>query len=164
MAIEPVQQAQPPVANLGWLLSQASWVLNTQLTAALEEVGISPRSFCVMNTAMSGEFTQRELAEAVGLDKTTMVVTIDELERAGLAKRRPSAHDRRAHVIEVTKAGEKKVAKAEEIVDRVQDEVLSALPAAERKGFLQALGRLVDESLCTPAQCSQPVRRRAPRG
>ena len=164
MAIEPAPSPAPPIANLGWLLSQASWVLSTELTAALEELGISPRSFCVMNTAMTGEFTQRELAETVGLDKTTMVVTIDELEAAGLAKRRPAAHDRRAHVIEVTKAGEKKLAKAEAIVDRVQDDVLAALPAGERKAFLHALERLVGERLCTPAECSQPVRRRAPRG
>lgn len=164
MAIEPLQQAQHPVANLGWLLSQASWVLSTELTAALEELGISPRASCVMSTAMTGEFTQRELAHAVGLDKTTMVVTIDELEAAGLAKRRPSAHDRRAHVISVTKAGEKKLAKAEEIVKRVQDDVLGALPAAERKAFLDSLTRLVGERLCAPAECSHPVRRRAPRG
>ena len=54
---------------------------------------------------MTGEFTQTEIARMVGLDKTTMVVTVDELEAAGLAERRPSSTDRRARVIEVTKDG-----------------------------------------------------------
>lgn len=153
---------QRPVTNLGWMLSQASYVLKTHMTAALEDVGISPRSFHVLKTAMGGEFTQTELATAVGLDKTTMVVTVDELEAAGLAKRLPSAEDRRARVIAVTKAGERTVERAWKIVEHVQEEVLSALPARERKIFLDSLARLVDE--CEAATCSQPVRRREPRG
>ena len=36
---------------------------------------------------MTGAYTQTELARLIGLDKTTMVVTVDELEAAGLAKR-----------------------------------------------------------------------------
>ena len=142
------------------MLSQASYVLTTQLTAALEDVGITPRSFCLMKTAMNGEFTQSELAKAVGLDKTTMVVTVDELEAAGLARRQPSAEDRRVRVIAVTKAGARKVAQAEAIVDQVHDEVLSALPAGDRKRFLESLGRLVDERLCEAAECTHRVRRR----
>jgi MarR family transcriptional regulator for hemolysin len=35
----------------------------------------------------------------------THVVTVDELEKAGLAERRPSSRDRRARVISVTEAG-----------------------------------------------------------
>ena len=62
---------------------------------------------------MRGEYTQTELARIVGLDKTTMVVTLDELEAAGLAERRPSATDRRARVVAVTKAGERKVRQAD---------------------------------------------------
>ena len=41
----------------------------------------------------------------IGLDKTTMVVTVDELERAGLAERQASSTDRRARIIKVTPAG-----------------------------------------------------------
>jgi MarR family transcriptional regulator for hemolysin len=158
------ESPEPPVTNLAWLLSQASYVLSTQLTAALEKVGVSPRAYCVLSTAMTGEFTQIELAHAVGLDKTTMVVTIDELEAAGLAKRRLASEDRRARIVAVTKAGERKVAQAEEIVDRVHSDVLAELPAGERKAFVKALTRLVGGRLSSAAPCSKPVRRRAPRG
>jgi DNA-binding MarR family transcriptional regulator len=160
----PAESPEPLVANLSWLLSQASYVLTTQLTAALEKVGVSPRAYCVLSTAMTGEFTQIELAQAVGLDKTTMVVTLDELEAAGLAQRLPSSEDRRARVIAVTPAGKRKVAKAEQIVDRVHADVLAALPARERQPFVEALNGLVCDRLSTPAECAQPVRRRAARG
>jgi DNA-binding MarR family transcriptional regulator len=135
--------AQPLAANLGWLLSQASHALKTELTAALESLGVSPRGHHVLATAMGGEHTQTELARLVGLDKTTMVVTLDELEAGGLAERRPSATDRRARVVAVTKAGERKVRQAEEIAERIQADVLDALPARERQVLIDGLAQLV---------------------
>src|SRR5215208_1417004 len=149
--------------NLGWLLTQAHFNLVSEVGAALEPLGVSNRGYHVLATARTGEFTQRELAERIGLDKTTMVVTVDELEEKGLAERRPSSTDRRARVIAVTKAGERKVRQGEEIVDRIQSDVLASLPASERKVFLEALGNLVKDRLSEPAECSPPLRRREPR-
>jgi MarR family transcriptional regulator for hemolysin len=147
--------------NLCWLLSRASWALNTELTAALEEAGVSPRAHMVLSTALGGEHTQIELARMVGLDKTTMVVTIDELEAAGLAERRPAVNDRRARVVTVTKAGERKVREAEEISDRIRADVLRDIPAKDRKIFLDSLTKLACGRLAEPVQCSHPPRRRA---
>jgi MarR family transcriptional regulator for hemolysin len=86
----------------------------------------------------------------VGLDKTTMVVTLDDLEAAGLAERRPSPHDRRARVIAVTEAGERRLREAEQIGDRLQNDVLSALEPEERRAFMDALCRLVGGRLAEP--------------
>jgi MarR family transcriptional regulator, transcriptional regulator for hemolysin len=133
---------EPLAANLGWLLGRASHVLKTELTAALESLGLSPRAHHVLKTAMQGEYTQTELAGIVGLDKTTMVVTLDELEAAGLAERRPSATDRRARVVVVTRAGAAKVRQAEAIAARIHADVLEALPARERQALLNGLARL----------------------
>jgi MarR family transcriptional regulator for hemolysin len=160
----PVESPEALSGNLAWLLSRASYALATELTAGLAELGLSPRAHCVLSTAMSGELTQTELAQAVGLDKTTMVVTVDELESAGLAKRIPASGDRRARVIAVTKAGERKVAEGEAIVARVQEDVLEALPARQRDAFVAALNRLVADRLAEPVECHPPVRRRVPRG
>ena len=146
-----------------FLLSQASFALTTELTAGLAELGISPRAHCVLYHAMTGELTQIQLAGMCALDKTTMVVTVDELERAGLAERQPSQTDRRARIISVTKAGERMVAKANEIVAGIRDDVLRALPADEREGFVNGLVRLVDGRLASPRQCEPPVRRRVHR-
>jgi MarR family transcriptional regulator, transcriptional regulator for hemolysin len=149
--------------NLGWLLSQAHFNLVSEIAAAFGPLGVSNRGYNVLATARGGEFTQKELAEQIGLDKTTMVVTVDELEKAGLAERRPSSTDRRARVISVTKAGERKVRQGQEIVDRIQGDVLTSLPSKERKLFLEALGTLVKDRLSEPAECSPPLRRREPK-
>ena len=114
-----------------------------------------------MLPTMTGECTQTEIARMVGLDKTTMVVTVDELEAAGLAERRPAQSDRRARVIAVTQTGKDKVAEAETVLQAVREDVLSTLPESEREVFLRALGRLVCGRLSEPVACSHPVRRRS---
>jgi len=149
--------------NLGWLLTQAHFNLVSEVGAALEPLGVSNRGYHVLATARTGEYTQKELAEQIGLDKTTMVVTVDELEDKGLAERSPSSTDRRARVIAVTKAGERTVAKGQKIIDGIQDDVLENLSATERRVFLEALGSLVQDRLAHPAPDSPPLRRREPR-
>jgi MarR family transcriptional regulator for hemolysin len=146
--------------NLGWLLAQASHVLSTELTAAFEARGHTSRGYCVLTAARGGEYTQKELADAVGLDKTTMVVTVDALERKGLARRVPAPEDRRARVIEVTPEGEKAVAEGEELVAAIQDQVLATLPRDARSAFMAALTALVRDRLSSPAVCRRAPRRR----
>jgi DNA-binding MarR family transcriptional regulator len=143
------------------LLHVASHTLETELAVRLAELGITPRENCVLGKALGHELTQSELAEQCNLDKTTMVVTIDALERAGLAERLPSSTDRRARIIAVTAAGERMAAKAERVVAKIYDDVLSNLADDQRKAFLQALTQLAQGRLSTPMQCDKPPRRRA---
>jgi MarR family transcriptional regulator for hemolysin len=149
--------------DLAFLLAQASHALTTELTVRLAEVDITPRSHCVLSKALTGELTQIRLAEMCALDKTTMVVTLDALEKAGLAERRPSSTDRRARIVAVTEAGAQVVERADAIIGQVYDDVLSALPPGEREGFVAGLTRLAAGRLSTPMECQQPVRRRAPK-
>lgn len=150
--------------DLIFLLSQASHVLTTEMTVGLADLGITPRAYCVLSHALSGDLTQIRLAELCALDKTTMVVTIDELEKAGLAERRPSSSDRRARIIAVTGQGRQLVAAADEIVAKLYDDVLASLPVKDRRAFVDGLVRLVGGRLSTPLHCDRPVRRRSSRG
>ncbi|MBB4663774.1 MarR family winged helix-turn-helix transcriptional regulator [Conexibacter arvalis] len=163
-AAAATREAEPLSTNLCWLLSRASFTLTTELMAQLERIGLSPRTHQVLIAAADGGRTQSDLVRAVGLDKTTMVVTVDELEQAGLAERRPSPTDRRARVIELTPAGRRKLREADAIIHLVHEDVLSTLPASDRETFLDALATLVGGRLAEPAATTQPVRRRARRG
>src|SRR4051812_22473433 len=149
--------------NLGWLLTQAHFNLISEVAAALEPLGVSNRGYHVLATAQTGEFTQKELAEQIGLDKTTMVVTVDELEEHGLAERRPSSTDRRARVIAVTSDGERTVAQGQKIIDKIQGAVLETPQTGEGKVFLEAWGSLVKDPPAHPAAASPPLPRREPR-
>jgi DNA-binding MarR family transcriptional regulator len=146
--------------DLCWLLSQASHILTTEMTASLEAIGFSPRGHQVLCGASTGDHTQIELARMIGMDKTTLVFALDELEAAGLAERRPSITDRRARVIAVTKAGQRKLREANAILEKAREDVLSTLAPGERKVLVDALGTLVRERLADPATTAHPVRRR----
>jgi len=150
------------VGNLNWLLTQAHYALASELAGALEPLGISPRDHAVLGAALTGGHTQKQLADLVGLDKTTMVVTLDELEAAGLARRVPSPTDRRARVVEVTAAGRRKAEEASEVSKQVQADVLQSLPLADAEALMDTLGQLVRERLAEPAAC-KAIRRREPR-
>jgi MarR family transcriptional regulator for hemolysin len=88
-----------------------------------------------------------------------MVVTLDELEEAGYAERRPSRTDRRARVVVVTDEGQRLVAAGHEIADRVHREVLADLPSGSRGVFMDSLTHLVSGLLAEPVESERPVRR-----
>ncbi|GGV04579.1 MarR family transcriptional regulator [Kitasatospora herbaricolor] len=154
--------AMAPARNqpdLSFLLDHTSHVLRTRMSAALAEIGLTARMHCVLVHALEEERTQIQLAEIGGMDKTTMVVTVDALEEAGLAERRPSAKDRRARIIAVTEEGARVAGQSQVIVDEVHREALAELPEGEREVFLRMLNRLVGGPLATPVENPQPVRR-----
>jgi DNA-binding MarR family transcriptional regulator len=150
--------------DLSFLLDHTSHVLRTQMAAALAEIGLTARMHCVLVHALEEERTQIQLAEIGDMDKTTMVVTVDALEKAGLAERRPSSKDRRARIIAVTEKGAQVAEESQKIVDGVHERALGSLPQDEREVLLQAMKRLVDGHLATPSESPQTVRRARQRG
>jgi DNA-binding MarR family transcriptional regulator len=90
-----------------------------------------------------------------------MVVTMDALESAGYAERKPSPTDRRARVVVVTESGRGIVAKADDVYAEVVGSVLDSLPDDERSGLVGGLTRLMEGRLSTPVPCAKPPRKRA---
>ena len=151
-------------SDLSFLLDHTSHVLRTRMSAALAEIGLTPRMHCVLVHALAEERTQVQLAEIGDMDKTTMVVTVDALENAGLAERRPSATDRRARIVAVTDEGARVAARSQEIADGVHRTALAALTPDEREVFLRVMNRLVTGELAEPTENPQAVRRARQRG
>lgn len=152
--------AARPKLDLMFLLSWAAHALATEQTAGLSGLGITPRAYCALYKALPGTLTQRQLADICGLDKSTMMLTIDELERKGLVERTLSATDRRVRIITVTASGRAVLAEAEGIVARIQDDVLAALPAEQSEALMQGLANLVEGRLSAFVECERPRRGR----
>ncbi|MGW1772290.1 MarR family winged helix-turn-helix transcriptional regulator [Streptomyces sp. NPDC002104] len=154
--------AMAPARNepdLSFLLDHTSHVLRTRMAAALDQVGLTARMHCVLVHALGEERTQIQLAEIGGMDKTTMVVTVDALEKAGLAERRQSSTDRRARVIVVTDKGADLVKESSRIVDQVHADALGSLADTDREAVLRVLNLLVKGDLETPSESPRPARR-----
>ncbi|MEU4193332.1 MarR family winged helix-turn-helix transcriptional regulator [Kribbella sp. NPDC026611] len=86
--------------------------------------------------------TQAALAEAIGADKSRIIGTLDELQRAGLIDRTPDPDDRRVRLLAITAEG-RRVRRAVRKDIRVQEErLLAAIPPDDRKAFVRVLRTL----------------------
>ena len=139
---EPAAPPEALASDLCWLLYRANVNQKAELEAAMVETGLTQRKHQILATGLDAEHTQTELARIIGLDKTTMMVTLDELERDGLAERRPLPADRRARIVAVTSDGRTLLRKADAAFAAANERVLSRLPEDERPVFLRALERL----------------------
>ena len=117
----------------------------------------------MLSKAAGQELTQSQLAELCNLDKTTMVVTLDALERAGLAERRPSSTDRRARIIAVTAGRRADGGPGRAGGDGSTTTCSPACPTTQRQSFVAGADRLAGAGLSTPIAVRQPPRRRAAR-
>jgi DNA-binding MarR family transcriptional regulator len=131
------------VAEFAGQLFFRLWRVSHERTAeALESVGLTPPLFALLNVlgARRGAI-QQEIGQAMGIDPSTMVSLIDQLESAGLAKRRTHPKDRRAREVSITPKGRRALERARALATKVEDEVLRGLSAAERGQLLTLLRR-----------------------
>ena len=86
--------------NLGFLVAKAKQLLSDELDVALRDSGLQIRHFAVLSLIRRrAGLRQTDLCEVLGVDRTTMVKVVDDLEGAGLLRREPHAADRRAHAL-----------------------------------------------------------------
>jgi MarR family transcriptional regulator for hemolysin len=138
--------ADPPVTEFAGQLFFRLWrVTHTRTAQALGSVGLTPPLFALLNVIAAREGAiQQELGSALGIDRSTMVSLIDQLEGAKLATRRPSATDRRARQIAITPKGRRLLQRARRLIVQVEDRVLGGLTAQERHQLMALLRRALD--------------------
>jgi DNA-binding MarR family transcriptional regulator len=113
---------------------------HTQTAAGLQTIGLTPALFAVLNYLRSNEGAiQQQIGSAMGIDASTMVSLVDQLERAGLAKRRPHSQDRRAREVLITAKGRRTLERARELAAQVEGDVLRGLSPAERRRLVALL-------------------------
>ena len=126
----------------GQLLFRLWRASHTRTAEALESLGLTTALFALLNVLGTREGAiQQELGAAMGIDPSTMVSLIDQLEAAGLAKRRPRATDRRAREVVITPNGRRALKRARQLALQVEDDVLHGLTASERGQLLTLLRR-----------------------
>jgi len=129
--------------QLGYLMNWAATRSRRAFVTALTPLGLSPPQYGLLVIAHANPgATQQQLAELAQIDPSTMVARIDELERAGLAERRPHPDDRRKRAIHLTARGEQELARARAVAAQVGEDLLAPLSARERAEFTRLLHKL----------------------
>lgn len=128
---------------IGFLLQAAHRRFREAIVAALEGSGLNPGQLAIAGAlAERGAATQRELSDLTGIEKSSMVILLDGLEREGWVERRPHPEDRRAYAVRLTRAGRSRLAAVGPKLDAVEARLLAGFSAAERKALADALRRL----------------------
>jgi DNA-binding MarR family transcriptional regulator len=131
--------------GLGMLLAEAHNQSRERLNRALRPLGVNVRGFAVLLALpIYGPVSQRDLIGRIGIDKSTMVRLIDELEGGGLVTRERAPQDRRAYSIVLTRRGEQTLAKARRTADEVGGHIFGRLTESERQDLVDLLRRLAE--------------------
>jgi DNA-binding MarR family transcriptional regulator len=105
-----------------------------RFTEALAPFAVRPRHVAALIELRDrGELTQQSLCGQLHLDPTNLVAILNELEQRGYATRRRDPDDRRRHLVEVSKKGIAVIDKVSEVMDGVEEELLSGLEPGERE-------------------------------
>ena len=138
--------------RLGYLLKHAQQRMAELSAAALAPLRITGRELAVLLAIDSqAPLSQQEAARRLGVDRTTMVALIDELERKQLVQRRQDPADRRKNVVALTPAGRGVLRKAGEASDEAERRFLAPLTSDQAAEVREALRRVAFPSVMEPA-------------
>jgi DNA-binding MarR family transcriptional regulator len=127
----------------GFLINRVGAVARKRFASRLESLGLNVRMWGVLNVLdAEGAITQHALGACVGIDPSSMVATLDELESKELVERRRNPRDRRAHSVWLTPKGRQTLKRGRELARQAQDDLLSSLNAQERRTLHEFLLRI----------------------
>jgi DNA-binding MarR family transcriptional regulator len=145
---ETSQVAEIEVTEFAGQLFFRLWrASHTRVAEELASIDLTPALFAVLNFLRAREGAiQQEIGSAMGIDPSTMVSLIDQLEDAGLAKRRPRPTDRRAREVAITTKGHRMLERGRRLALEVEDQVLHGLSATERGQLLALMRRALSSA------------------
>jgi DNA-binding MarR family transcriptional regulator len=127
-------------SRLGYLLKHAQLRLAELNAAALAPFMITGRELAVLLAIDSqAPLSQQEAARRLGVDRTTMVALIDELEGKGLVQRRPDPADRRKNAVALTPTGRATLQQASRASDAAEQRFLAPLTSDQATQIRESL-------------------------
>ena len=132
-------------ARTSYLLGRAASSVQALGERDLEPLGITPREYSVLAVlAERSPLSQTQVAEILGLDRTTILKLGASLERKRLVVRERDANDARAYAVALTPAGDRLRGKAFELLLGCEARFLGPLSRSDREELHDLLKRLTD--------------------
>ena len=125
-----------PAPDLSAEAAQAVWAAMCELVLdnerrreVVDAVGLSFGRVRALRRLLGGPLSMGELASALTIDAPNATTVVDDLEGLGLVRRRPHPTDRRAKLVELTRKGRDIARRAETVLGRPPDALLTLEPA-----------------------------------
>jgi len=114
------------------------------LDQELEKIGLSDAVWApLIHLHRAGDgLYQKELAQRVGVDGSSLVRLLDILGERGLLERRTPDSDRRAKLLYLTEAGRRAVAEIQQALSAAEADMLADLDDAELQTVMDAFGKI----------------------
>ncbi|WP_417263855.1 MarR family winged helix-turn-helix transcriptional regulator [Celeribacter sp.] len=128
---------------VGYTMKRAFLMVREDLARVLEPLGLRMTSFSALAIIKENpDISQSRLAVALHIERSGVVVLVDELESADLIERGRVEGDRRQYALRTTALGDKKWQEAERAVEAHEDALFAALSTEERTTLRALLGRV----------------------
>jgi DNA-binding MarR family transcriptional regulator len=153
----PARRRLPPLLRRAW------YGLNQAFRRRIAHTGATPDQFTALRCLLELEAnrpTQRELTSAMSSDPNTIAALLERMEKAGWIERKPHERDGRAYQLQLKPAGRRKYEELRAIAVELQSQVMAALPAERRDGFLEDLSAIADACRAAAELSPLPARGR----
>ncbi|MGW3962337.1 MarR family winged helix-turn-helix transcriptional regulator [Amycolatopsis sp. NPDC005003] len=130
--------------RLGYLLKHAQLRLAELAEPLYAPLGVTGRQLALLTLFGDGPArSQQDGAARLGVDRTTMVALVDELEAKGLVRREVAPGDRRKRLVLLTPEGERVREEGAEVTRQAEALLLAPLSAEDAERLRAALHRVV---------------------
>jgi MarR family transcriptional regulator for hemolysin len=149
---------RPAQEPIGLLATRTAKVVSRAFDDALARAGGSLPTWLVLVSLRRGApGAQRHLAEAVGVEGPTLTHHLNRMEADGLVTRRRDPANRRAHLVELTDAGEAAFAGLLQTVAAFDARLRAGFTDAELDALRGGLDRLRTNAAAFAASAAAPV-------
>ena len=112
-----------------------------------KELGLTPLQWkVIMTLKFINGISQKELADKIYIDASTLVPVIDKMGNGGLIERRPDPKDRRKNLIFLTKKSESTVDSIIEIIIKIRKEIYKGISEKEQVKTQAILRKIIDNT------------------
>jgi DNA-binding MarR family transcriptional regulator len=140
--MNPATQTPQTTGTMG-LLSQLNRVVYRRATE--DVIGMKLKQLITLELLVNNEgCLQQELGATLMVDPNNCVLLLNDLDDRGYVERQRDPKDRRRHIVVITPAGQKALAKAEAKLEALEGEVLVNLEPAEREQLRDLLARAME--------------------
>lgn len=128
--------------HLGYFVRRLQIWIFQDFIRTLASVDIRPAQYSVLVVIGANPgISQRDVAEALGIERARLVHLLDKLERRHLIERRRSATDRRSHALHLTADGARTLRRAKSLAAQHEAQLADAIGPERHRLILEALRR-----------------------
>lgn len=142
----PSSSDQLPSGMMGryeFLINRPAHRIREITEKTLAPLKITSKQYGVLATLhFEGPSSQRDIGETLKIDRTTMVLLIDDLEDKKLLVRDDHPKDRRYYLLNLTPPGKKLFKEAHGLILKAEEEFLKPLSKKERQYLRETLSKL----------------------